>query len=359
MSIRPAPTLRAAAHSDLMDDMVWGTVDAHTHFFPSALPDLAATTGDARWPSLKIDDHGTARIMRGDSVFRPVAPTCWDPTRRVTAMDSAGIDLQVLSPVPITLTTWAEPKLAADFARRQNELLAEAAAAAPERFRWIGSVPLQDTDAAIAELNRATSELGMAGVEIGTEVDGRELDDASLRPFFAAAEALDVAVFIHPTDGAGAIRRQGQPFEFGLGMLTDTAMAAGALVFGGVLEQFPNLRVGLANGCGSFPWAYPRLVRGAAMGPTTPLDTGPTDELVRRLWVDSLVFDPALFPVLMDRFGADHIFLGSDFPFYPPTWGGPCDVIDGAVRLGLATRDEGEAMKSANGLRFLGLGLAP
>ena len=128
MSIRPAPTLRAAAHSDLMDDMVWGTVDAHTHFFPSALPDLAATTGDARWPSLKIDDHGTARIMRGDSVFRPVAPTCWDPTRRVTAMDSAGIDLQVLSPVPITLTTWAEPKLAADFARRQNELLAEAAA---------------------------------------------------------------------------------------------------------------------------------------------------------------------------------------------------------------------------------------
>ena len=95
------------------------------------------------------------------------------------------------------------------------------------------------------------------------------------------------------------------------------------------------------------------------MGPTTPLDTGPTDELVRRLWVDSLVFDPALFPVLMDRFGADHIFLGSDFPFYPPTWGGPCDVIDGAVRRGLATRDEGEAMKSANGLRFLGLGLAP
>lgn len=334
--------------------MVWETVDAHTHFFPAGLGDLAATTGDRRWPSLQVDHSDVARIMRGDSVFRPVAPTCWDPARRVDAMDAAGIDVHVLSPVPITLTTWADPKLAADFARRQNDLLAEAAAAAPDRYRWIGSVPLQDADAAVVELERATASLGMAGVEIGTEVDGRELDDASLRPFFAAAEALNVAIFVHPTDGAGAIRRQGQPYEFGLGMLTDTAMAAGALLFGGVLEAFPKLRVGLAHGCGSFPWAYPRMARGASMGPG-PFAMGPTDELVRRLWVDSLVFDPAHLPVLMDRFGADHIFLGSDFPFYPPSWGAPCDVIHAAVAAGLATGAEGNAMKSANGVAFFGL----
>ena len=334
--------------------MVWETLDAHTHFFPAGLGDLAAVTGDARWPSLHVDDSDVAVIMRGNSVFRPVAPTCWDPTRRVEAMDVGGIDAQVLSPVPITLTTWADPQIAAEFARRQNDLLAEAAATAPDRYRWIGSVALQDADASIAELERATSELGMAGVEIGTEVDGRELDDPSLRPFFAAAEALNVAIFVHPTDGAGAIRRRGQPYEFGLGMLTDTAMAAGALVFGGVLEMFPNLRVGLAHGCGSFPWAYPRMARGASNGPG-PLAMGSTDELVRRLWVDSLVFDPAHLPVLMDRFGADHIFLGSDFPFYPPAWGAPCEVIDEAVAKAMATSADAKAMKSTNGVAFFGL----
>ena len=332
------------------------TVDVHTHFFPDALGDFAATTGDPRWPSLHIDDERRARIMRGSDVFRPVASTCWNPEHRIEAMDAAGIDVQVLSPVPIMLTTWAEPNLAASFARRQNELLAEAAASAPNRFRWLGSVPLQDADLAVGELEHGVY-LGMSGVEIGTEVGGRELDDVLLRPFFKAASDLDVAIFIHPTGGGGAIRRQGQPYEFGIGMLTDTAMAVGALLFGGVLEQFPKLRIGLSHGCGSFAWSYPRLARGATMGapPSVGLDLSRTDALVRRLWVDSLVFDPLHLPVLMERFGADHIVLGSDFPFYPPSWGGPCEVIDGAAARGLCTPDEAAAMKASNGLRFLGI----
>lgn len=329
------------------------TVDVHTHFFPTGLPDLAATTGDARWPSLRVDADGRGRIMRGDALFRPVAAPCFDVVARLGAMDAAAIDVHVLSPVPVTLTTWADAGAAAEWATRQNDALAAAAARAPDRFRWFGSVPLQDTDLAITELDRARTQLGMDGVEIGTTVAGRELDDPSLRPFFAAAAALDVPVFVHPLDGGGgAIRRTGVPYDFGLGMLTDTAMAAGALLFGGVLAELPTLRVGLAHGCGSFAWAYPRLARGASLGGT--FDPGPTDALVRRLWVDSLVFDPAHLPVLVERFSADHVVLGSDFPFYPPAWGGPLDVIDGAVAAGLCTATQGAAMKAANGLRFLG-----
>lgn len=333
------------------------TVDVHTHFFPTGLPDLAVTTGDARWPSLHVDADGRGRIMRGDALFRPVAAPCFDVDARLAAMDTAGIDVHVLSPVPVTLTTWADPVAAAEFAARQNDALAAAASRAPDRFRWFGSVPLQDTDRAIAELERARTQLGMDGVEIGTEVAGRELDDASLRAFFNAAAALGVAVFVHPTDGVGAIRRGGVPYEFGLGMLTDTAMAAGALVFGGVLAQLPALRVGLAHGCGSFAWAYPRLARGATLGggAAASFDLSPTDALVRRLWVDSLVFDPQHLPLLAQRFGSDHIVLGSDFPFYPPSWGGPLDVIDGAIAAGLCTAAQGTAMKAANGLRFLGI----
>jgi aminocarboxymuconate-semialdehyde decarboxylase len=328
-------------------------VDVHTHFFPAQLPDLAARTGDGRWPSLTVDADGRGRIMRGADTFRPVAPVCWDVDARLEAMDEAGVDVQVLSPVPVTLTYWAEPALAVEFCRRQNDLLAGAAAEAPERFLGMGSVPLPDVDAAVSELERVVGELGLAGVEIGAEVAGHELDDARLRPFFAAAESLEVAVFIHPTDGAGAIRRRGVPYEFGLGMLTDTAMAATALVFGGVLEAFPRLRVGLAHGCGTFAWALPRVARGASLAPGASSRES-VDELVRRLWVDSLVFDPTHLPILFDRFGPDHVMLGSDFPFYPPAFGAATAVLIEGVERGLCTEEEAHDVMGTNGLQFLG-----
>jgi aminocarboxymuconate-semialdehyde decarboxylase len=363
-------------------------IDMHTHFFPAGMADLAAETGDSRWPSLAVNPDGSARIMRGAEVFRPVAETCWNLARRAEAMDEAGIDHHVLSPVPITLTTWAEPVLAIRFARMQNEAFAEAVAQSVSsfsgssaagvtqdsagasgasgasgssgggRFSWIGCVPLQDTDAAIAELDFGVNELGMLGVEIGSEVCGRELDDPSLRPFFAAAQELDVAIFIHPTDGAGAIRRGGIPYEFGLGMLTDTAMAAAALVFGGVLDEFPKLRVGLAHGCGSFAWSYPRLVRGASMNPAngTPDVIGAhTASLLGRLWVDTLVFDPEHIPLLIERFGADHLMLGSDFPFYPPTFGSSLEPITGAVVCNHCTPTQATNMLGPNANTFLQL----
>jgi aminocarboxymuconate-semialdehyde decarboxylase len=337
-------------------------VDMHTHYFPAGMADLAAETGDSRWPSLSVNPDGSARIMRGAEVFRPVAETCWNLARRAEAMDEAGIDHHVLSPVPVTLTTWAEPVLAARFARMQNEAFADAVAQSGSsgggRFSWIGCVPLQDTDAAIAELDFGVNELGMLGVEIGSEVSGRELDDPSLRPFFASAQDLDVAIFIHPTDGAGAIRRGGIPYEFGLGMLTDTAMAAAALVFGGVLDEFPNLRIGLAHGCGSFAWSYPRLVRGASMNPAngTPDAIGAhTGELLRRLWVDTLVFDPEQIPLLIERFGADHLMLGSDFPFYPPTFGSALEPISGAVACNHCTPTQATNMLGPNANTFLQL----
>ncbi len=332
-------------------------VDVHTHLFPIGLGDFAAETGDARWPSLHVDEYDQARIMTGSTVFRPVARSCWDPERRVDAMDNAGIDVQVLSPVPVMLTTWADTALAVEFARRQNDAFALAAAHAPKRFMWLGTVPLQDTNAAVAEMERGLA-MGMVGVEIGTEVGGRELDHPTLRDFFLAAAELDVPLFVHPTDATGAIRRSGQPFEFGLGMLTDTAMAAGALIFGGVLKACQGLRVGLAHGCGSLPWAFPRMARAATLGLASENYQRRMDEsseLLSQLWADTLVFEPSLLSLVVQRLGADHLFLGSDFPFYPTEWGGSTDVIDGVVASGCCTAAQGNAMKGANGLAFLGV----
>ena len=142
------------------------------------------------------------------------------------------------------------------------------------------------------------------------------------------------------------------PYEFGIGMLTDTALAAAALVYGGVLERHPGLRIALSHGCGSFPWVHPRLRYMAARLVDDP-GLGPRlDELVRALWVDALVFDPANIGLLVERFGADHILYGTDHPFLPEGFTGPRDVIASAVGAGSGLDDR---CLGTNALAFLGL----
>jgi aminocarboxymuconate-semialdehyde decarboxylase len=294
--------------------------------------------------------------MRGDAPFRPVDSRLWDLSTRLASMDAKGIQCQVLSPVPVMLTSWADRTESARWCRLLNEALASLVSHGPsDRFRVMGAVPLPHGDLAAAELEHLVTELGCTAVEIGTVAGECELDDDRLVAFWEAAEALDVAVFVHPTHGAAAIRDGGSSYEFALGMHTDTGLAASALVFGGVLERFPRLRVGLAHGCGSFPWSLPRLVRGASL--RSPLDPvlvmRDAAERASRLWADALVFDPHLLGVLLDRFGADQVMLGTDDPFYPEHFGDPIGMLDDAVRAGLCSADTARAIRSRNGERFL------
>jgi aminocarboxymuconate-semialdehyde decarboxylase len=337
------------------------TVDVHAHHFPTGLPDFAARTGDGRWPRLEREGglgEGGARIMRGDDLFRRVSAACHDPAIRLAELDAAGVDHQVISPVPITLIDWAPPADANEFLRSQNDRLAEIAADSGGRLLALGAVPLHDTDLAVAELARLRRDLGMAGVEITAMTGGRELDDTELDPFWAAVAAEQVPVFIHPAHQAVTTRRPGMPYEFGIGMLTDTALAAAALVYGGVLDRHPNLRIALAHGCGAFPWVHPRL-RYLAM--RTSADIGheearsvgtALDDLVRSLWVDCLVFDPANVSLLVERFGADHVLYGTDHPFLPEGFDGPREVIAEAIGAGSGLD---ERCLGANALDFLGL----
>ncbi len=324
------------------------TVDIHAHHFPAGLPDFAASTGDHRWPSLHFDDG--ARIMRGEEVFRRVTAACHDVDVRVGELDAAGVDTQVVSPVPVTLVDWAEPALAATFMREMNDGLADAARASGGRIVALGAVPLQDTDLAIDEMARVRETLGMAGIEITAMVDGKELDDPALEPFWAAAEAERVPVFVHPAHQQLAVRRVGQPYEFGIGMLTDTALAAAALVYGGVLDRHPTLRIALSHGCGSFPWVHPRLKYMALRTAREPGAAAALDELVRSLWVDCLVFDPDHLGLLVERFGADHVMYGTDHPFLPEGFDGPRDVIAEARTRGAGVDDR---CLGANALAFL------
>jgi aminocarboxymuconate-semialdehyde decarboxylase len=289
-------------------------VDVHTHFMPPDLPDFWRETGDSRWPRLVRFGPDQADIMLGEAQFRRVSRPCWDPATRLKDMDDFGVDVQVMSPVPIGLTYWADPVLALAFAREYNDRLASAAAGSGGRLVGLGTVPLQDVDAAIDEMHRAVGQLGLVGLQIGTVIGTDELDHPRLRPFFRAAAEFGVPLFVHPVDGSGATRCCSPLGAFGLGMPTDTAIAATALVFGGVLADAPDLRICLAHGGGSFPLLYARL---RAFAELTGSGSTDFDDLARRLYVDSLTFDSMHLPLLGYRFGSDHILFGSDYPFVP------------------------------------------
>lgn len=336
-------------------------VDLHAHVFSPDLPDMAAETGDPRWPRLvpgRIDDPADrsagdgddperGAVWRGSDRFRVVRRPFWDAEARIAEMDTSGTDVQVISPIPVALTYWAEPAAALRFARAQNDRIAATVEASGGRLLGLGTVPLQDPEAAATELGRLTSDLGLAGAEIGTVVQGAELDHPELRPFFRAAADLGAPLFVHPIDGSGVLRCSEPRTDFAIGMHTDTALAATALVYGGVLAELPPLRVCLAHGGGAFPWTHPRL-----RFRSPHADHDHLDALVRRLWADCLVFDPLPFGVLAARYGPEHLVLGSDYPFIDHDPRGP---LDGAVAAGYVTEAEATAIRGPNALAFLGV----
>jgi len=327
-------------------------VDAHAHFFGADL-DASALVPDSRWPVLAVDTSERGRLMLGGSLFRQVSSSLWDVDRRLADLDAAGVSHQVISPVPVTMATWADAGAAVGYALATNDSLARAVRASGGRLYGLGTLPLPHVSESVRELERVVG-LGLRGVQVGTQVAGMDWDDVRLAPVLEAAHALDAAVFIHPIGGgSGVVRRGGQPYDFGLGMTTDTAIAATALTLGGVLERLPRLRLGLAHGCGTFPWTYPRLRLGAEIW--CHVDAARLDSAVRRLWVDSLVLDPEHLRLLVRLFGPDRVMVGTDHPFVAGQLDGAIGFVGAARRLGALDAEQATRILAANTLSFLGL----
>jgi len=258
-----------------------------------------------------------------------VEPNCFCCKTRLEECDGHGVDVQVLSTVPVLFNYHLPPHQAVKWTQFLNDDMANKVKQNPRRLVGLGSLPMQDPDAAVIELRRCVTELGLAGVQIGSHINAYQagegdaesgtvdvmLSDPSLFPVFREAAELGAAIFIHPWDMGWCDAKYWLPWL--VGMPAETSLAICSLLLGGVLERLPNLKVMFAHGGGAFPGTISRVEWGFKTRPDlVAVDTNlsPKEQL-RRIYVDSLTHDETILKYLIDLFGADRVALGSDYPF--------------------------------------------
>ena len=292
-------------------------IDVHTHVLPPEWPDLRERYGYGGFIQLEHHREGCARMVRDGEFFREVNANCFDADTRLKECDQHEVDVQVVSTVPIMFSYWAEPRDTYDLARLLNDHIAGLVQEHPKRFVGLGTLPMQDADLAVKELDRLVNDLSMPGVQIGSNVNGKNLDDASLFPVFEAAAELGAAVFVHPWEMVGRERMPKYWLQWLVGMPAETTLAVCSMIFGGVLERLPKLRVLFAHGGGTFPATVGRIARGFDVRPDLCAVDNAVDprEYLGRFYVDSLVHDEAMLRYTMELLGDDKVALGSDYPF--------------------------------------------
>jgi aminocarboxymuconate-semialdehyde decarboxylase len=292
-------------------------IDVHTHVVPEHFPAYRGADPAAPWPSMVAAQACHRSVMISGNVFRTVGQQCWDGAARSVDMDALGIGRQVLSPMPELLSYWLSGVDGASMARHLNEEIARMVAARPDRFFGLGAAPLQDVELAIRELDHAMHTLGLAGVEIGTNVNGVPIGAPQFEPFFAAAEAWGAAVFVHPLRPTGMDRLLGPgALEQVLAFPCETGLAAASLITGGTLARHPRLRIALSHGGGSFAALAARLQHAWSIFPklresiaAAPMETAKT------FYYDSLVYNRTLLANQIALFGPRQTMIGSDYPF--------------------------------------------
>jgi aminocarboxymuconate-semialdehyde decarboxylase len=292
-------------------------IDIHTHILPRDIPNWKDRFGYGGFISLDHYKPCCAHMVRDDGKqFRDVESNCWDPLTRIDEMDRFGVGVQVLSTVPVMFSYWSKPSDGAEIAKFLNDHIAEIISEFPLRFIGLGTVPMQDTSLAIAELERCKS-IGISGVQIGTNINQLNLGEPQFFDFFRACEELGMAVFVHPWEMMGEADMQKYWLPWLVGMPAETSRAICSLIFSGTLEKLPRLRICFAHGGGSFPATLGRVRHGFEVRPDLVAIDNKADPIdyLQRIYFDSLVHEPKMLEYLVELVGADHVALGTDYPF--------------------------------------------
>ncbi|MCZ6765075.1 MAG: amidohydrolase family protein [Alphaproteobacteria bacterium] len=329
------------------------TVDIHCHASSAAVAEKMQAERDRTGnPPLAGGNELTAQVNKDQFAAIEVKMSSVD--ERLADMDAAGVDIQAVSVPPYQYFYWADPDLGREVSAELNDYLAGIVASHPDRFVGLGTVPLQNTELAIAELERCVGELGFKGIELSTHCNDEQISAPRLEKFYQRVEELGTLIFIHPDHFTDPERLAEHYFINLIGNPLESTIAVGHLIFDGVLERYPGLKICIAHGGGFMPAYHGRFDHGQAARP----DSGPglphnPSHYLKKLYFDTLVFDPGQLGYLIDTYGPDHVLLGTDYP-YDMGEADPNGLVDRVAGL---SDDAAAMIKGGNAARLLGLDL--
>ncbi len=325
-------------------------IDIHTHILPPEIPKFKEKFGYGGFINLK-HNHVCGKSCSADMVddsgkfFRTVAPNCYEPEARQTDT------IQVLSTVPVMFCYWAKAKDGEYVAQFLNDHIAKVASDRPDKFIALGTLPMQAPELAVKELKRLKS-MGVNGVQIGSHINDWNLENTELYPVYEALEDLDMCLFVHPWEMMGQEKMTKYWLPWLVGMPAETSLAICSMIFGGIFEKFPRLRVAFAHGGGSFPMTIGRIEHGFNCRPDLVAVDNPVNpkDYLGKFWLDSLVHDPDVLKFIVKLVGEHRVALGSDYPF-PLGETTPGELI---VKSDLS-KEVKEKLLYKNALEWLGL----
>lgn len=288
----------------------------HTHIMPRTMPDFARKFGYGDFIMLDHIEPQKANMMQGGKFFRQITENCWNPEIRILEYAKFNTQVQVVCTIPVLFSYWAKPEHGAEVARFLNDDLAQSIAPFKKNCIGLGTLPMQDTDLAIKELQHC-KELGFPGVQIGSNINDKNLDEPEFFPIFEACQDLGMAVFVHPWNMMGMDKMKKYWLPWLVGMPAETSRAICSMVFAGIFEKLPNLRVCFAHAGGSFIPTIGRIEHGFNCRPDLVAidnDVNPR-EYLGKFWVDCITHDADTLQFIIDKVGSEKVCLGSDYPF--------------------------------------------
>lgn len=291
-------------------------IDMHTHILPEKLPRFAEKFGYGDFIHLVHHKPGFAKMMKGETFFREIEANCWDPELRVREYEDHQTQVQVVCTVPVLFSYWAKPQDCLELSQYLNDHLAQLVEAFPKNYIGLGTIPMQDVDLAIQELERC-KEIGLVGVQIGSNIEDKNLSDPAFFPIFEAFQELEMALFVHPWNMMGFHSMEKYWLPWLVGMPAETSRAICSMIFGGVFERLPKLRCNFAHAGGSFLPTIGRVEHGYNCRPDLVAIDNPVNprNYLGKFWVDSITHDPDLLRYILATAGEDRVTLGSDYPF--------------------------------------------
>ncbi len=291
-------------------------IDMHTHIIPEKLPRFADKFGYGDFIHLVHHRPGFANMIKGDVFFREIEANCWDPKLRIEEYDQFNTQIQVVCTIPVMFSYWAKPQDCHELSKFLNDDIAETVNQHKGNYLALGTVPMQDANLAIKELERC-KELGLLGIQIGSNINDKNLNEEQFFPIFKACQDLDMAVFVHPWNMMGFHSMEKYWLPWLVGMPAETSRAICSMIFGGVFERLPDLRVCFAHSGGSFPATIGRIEHGYNCRPDLVQvdNTRNPREYIGKFWVDCITHDIQALKNVLDLVGSKRVCFGTDYPF--------------------------------------------